>query len=188
MWIYVRDRQSGEVWSAAGQPAPHPKASRDVTFHPHKASYRHDYRGILIATDVVVAPEDDVEIRLVRLTNRSARRRRLRLASYSEVILTSQEQDRRHPAFNKLFIESEYLPEVNGLLFGRRRRAPDEEPVYLVHLMVAQGRRNAAAGHEADRANFLRRGRTVHSPAALDEGDRCLTGRALYCDRPIKTT
>ena len=31
--------------------------------------------------------------------------------------------DQRHPAFNKLFIESEYLPELGALLFRRRPRA-----------------------------------------------------------------
>jgi hypothetical protein len=32
-------------------------------------------------------------------------------------------RDRRHPAFNKLFIQSEYVPDLNGLLFWRRPRS-----------------------------------------------------------------
>ena len=32
----------------------------------------------------------------------------------------TQAEDRRHPAFSKLFVESEYLPELHALLFHRR--------------------------------------------------------------------
>ena len=71
-----------------------------------------------------------MEIRRVTLLNDSDHPRRLKLISYGEVVLAAQATDQRHPAFNKLFIESEYLPDGNALLFNRRPRSPDEKPVY----------------------------------------------------------
>ena len=59
----------------------------------------------------------------MHLNNNTDRPRQLRLTSYGEVILTQQANDTRHPAFNKLFIESEYVPEYNLQIFKRRPRS-----------------------------------------------------------------
>ncbi len=58
------------------------------------------------------------------------------LTSYAEIILSQQSTDIRHPAFNKMFIESEYLPNEKCLLFHRRPRSEEEKPVYLVHFFT----------------------------------------------------
>ena len=83
--------------------------------------------------EITVAPEDDVEIRRISLTNHTERVRRITLTSYGEVILAPQAADMRHPAFNNLFVESEYVPDTNTLLFRRRPRSASEEPIYLAH-------------------------------------------------------
>src|SRR5512143_1913410 len=86
--------------------------------------------------EITVAPDDDVEIRRVSLTNHTDRPRRVALTSYGEVILAPQAADASHPAFNKMFIESEYVTETNALLFRRRPRSADEAPIYLSHSAV----------------------------------------------------
>ena len=113
--------------------------------------------------EVAVAPDDDVEIRRITLHNQSPRPRRLALTSYGEVVMAAPPADGRHPAFNKLFIESEYLPELDALLFRRRPRAESEAPVFLAHLALAAGDTETWAGgqqqagmthsgaHESDR-------------------------------------
>jgi cyclic beta-1,2-glucan synthetase len=111
-WIYVQDRDSGDVWSATYQPTAVAPASQSVQFYAHMAEFRRSDHGLDLSMQVVVAPDDDVEIRRVSLTNQSDRVRRLTLTSYGEVILAPQAADQRHPAFNKLFIESEHLPET----------------------------------------------------------------------------
>ena len=95
----------------------------EVFFNSHFAEFRRQDGYLAQATEVFVAPEDDVEVRLVTLTNHGDQPRRLRLTSYGEVVLAPQATDARHPAFNKLFIESEPLPRGNGLLFRRRPRS-----------------------------------------------------------------
>jgi hypothetical protein len=111
-WIYVQDRVSGALWSATYQPTAVPPASQSVQFYAHMAEFRRSDHGLDLSMQVVVAPEDDVEIRRISVTNHSDHVRRLALTSYGEVILSPQAADQRHPAFNKLFIESEYLPET----------------------------------------------------------------------------
>ena len=174
-WVYVQDRDSGALWSAGYQPTASPSEDQEVLFYADKAEFRRRDHDISMLMEVTVAPSDDVEIRRITLTNTSDRPRRLSLTSYSEVVLAPQADDRRHPAFNKLFIESEYLPELNALLFRRRSRSADETTVYLVHRVVVEQGVEVTSAHEGDRSRFLGRCQTVRNPAALQEGGHGLS-------------
>jgi cyclic beta-1,2-glucan synthetase len=174
-WIYVQDRESGAFWSATCQPVGCASENQEVMFYPHKVEFQHSENGISLRTGITVST-DGVEMRRVNILNDSGRPRRLKLTSYGEVVLAEQSADQRHPAFNKLFIESEYLPNENALLFQRRPRSADEIPVVLVHAMVIEAGRKATGGHESDRAKFLGRSQTMHTPLALQDTSRHLSG------------
>ena len=133
-WIYLQDQDSGAVWSAGYQPTRVTPTSQQVLFYPHQAEFQRRDHDIALHMQITVAADDDVEIRQITLINHSDQDRHLRLVSYGEVLLAPQAE--QHPAFNKLFIESEYLPENNMLLFHRRPRAADEKPIYLGHLLI----------------------------------------------------
>ena len=184
-WIYVQDRDSGALWSAGFQPTGAPSEEQGVLFHAHMAQSWRQNHDISLRMEITVSPGDDVEIRHITLTNRSDRARRLMLTSYGEVVLAPQTADLRHPAFTKLFIESEYVPEVNGLLFRRRPRSADEKPVYLIHALVVGQDDEVTGAHETDRTRFLGRGQTVRSPAALEGGGRLRSATAGATLDPI---
>jgi cyclic beta-1,2-glucan synthetase len=177
-WIYVQDLEDGIRWSATCQPTGFAKENetisdqardQEVLFYPHKLEFQRWDNGISLRTGITVSI-DGVEIRRVSILNDSDRPRRLKFTSYGEVILASQAADRRHPAFNKLFIESEYLPKENALLFQRRPRSADEKPVVLVHALVIEAGRKVTGEHESDRAQFLGRLQTMRTPLALGSG------------------
>jgi cyclic beta-1,2-glucan synthetase len=192
-WIYVQDRESGALWSATCQPVGRgspgsstggkledlgtevPARDQEVLFYPHRVEFQRSDNGITLRTGITVST-DGVEIRRVNILNNSDRPRQLKLTSYSEVVLAAQAVDRRHPAFNKLFIESEYLPKENALLFQRRPRSADEKPVVLVHAMLIEAGRKVTGDHESDRALFLGRSQTRLTPLALQDGNRHLSG------------
>ena len=189
-WLYVQDRDTGALWSAAYQPAKIVPAAGDVHFYAHKAEFRRTDHEIALTMEIVVAPDDDVEIRRVTLHNQSERRRRLALTSYAEVVMAAPLADQRHQAFNKLFIESEYLPELDALLFHRRPRAENEAPVHVAHMVFGAGDKQAMVGdyqqagvtrgsaHESDRSSFLGPGNdAARAPKALLPGaDQEATG------------
>lgn len=174
-WIYVQDMENGECWSAAYQPLGGNDDAIQVHFHAHAAEYRRRDHDISLVTEITVAPEDDVEIRRVRVTNHRDYLRHLRLTSYGEVILAAQPSDRRHPAFNKLFIESQYIEDGNLLLFRRRPRSKDDEELFLAHALIPASDYPPTRARESDRAKFLGRGRTPKDPQAL-AGDGWLSG------------
>ena len=179
-WIYLQDmdlardgaKPARGLWSAGFLPVPGDTKDCQVTYFAHMAVYRRTENGITSTMEVIVYPDDPVEIRRVHLHNPSSQPRKLRVTSYGEVILAPQATDVRHPGFNKLFIESEYLPELNLQLFTRRPRSGDEPPIYLGHLLVVENQSEGASSQpavrdEADRNRFIGRGGSLRRPAAL---------------------
>ena len=162
--LYLRDLVAGDVWSSTSGGA-------DVLFHAHMAEIRHRVGTISLTQRLCVAPDDDVEIRQVTLANESGMRRRLEITSYAEVVLGDEAADRRHPAFSKLFVESEYLPELHALLFHRRPGTGGESG-WLLHMMVLRGWRPASTAYESSRERFLGRRRDARCPAAFGEVGR----------------
>ncbi|HYE96911.1 MAG TPA: glucoamylase family protein [Rubricoccaceae bacterium] len=171
-FLYVRDLDSGRVWSAGAQPIAGQPDRYEAWFHLNKVEIARVEDWIETFTEVSVSPEDDVEVRRYTVTNYGDTPRRLELTSYAEVALNDVEADLAHPAFSKLFVETEYVPEHHALLAHRRKRKPDDPERWLFHALADAGL-DAVTGPlevETDRAKFLGRGRTCTNPAALDPG------------------
>ena len=180
-WIYIQDiggdpQNRGKPWSAAHQPIPGNAADMQVTYFAHMVVFRRTENEVTSTMEITVAPDDPVEIRRLHLHNNIGDTRDLRLTSFGEVILSPQSADTRHPAFNKLFIESEFFPELDLQIFIRRPRSNLETPIYMGHMLVAPGN-HAAIRHEADRYQFLGRNQSLRSPAAL-RSQQYLTGKS----------
>jgi cyclic beta-1,2-glucan synthetase len=175
-FIYLRDVRSGDVWSAGYQPIRKRATAYRVAFSEDKADFRRVDSGITTRMEVVVSAEDNAEIRRISLTNNSAREREIELTSYSEVVLASPLADAAHPAFNNLFIETEFVSVENAILARRRQRSSDEQQLWAIHVVVAEGEAIGALQYETDRGRFLGRGRTTANPIAIME------------DRPLSNT
>src|SRR5205085_4551073 len=125
-FIYLRDVRSGAVWSATFQPSLQEPDDYAVTFSADRASFRRRDDDISTQLDIAVSTEDDVEVRRITVRNHGARLREFDVTSYAEIVLTSAANDFAHPAFGKLFVETEYLPDSATLLCHRRPRDPGE--------------------------------------------------------------
>ncbi len=170
-WIYIQEmgvdpQKLGGFWSAAHQPVPGDPANIQVTYFAHMAVIRRTEKGFTSTIEVTVAPDDPVEIRRIHLNNDDDVPHNLRLTSYGEVTLAPQATDARHPAFNKLFIESEFVPTLNLQIFKRRPRSRQDAPIFMGHMLVVKGNQ-AVVRHEADRYQFIGRGRSLRNPVAL---------------------
>src|SRR6185369_7674510 len=157
--IYLQDQADGRVWTAFRDAAAAEPGSRRVLFAPHAVEYHARYGGLTARQRVFVAPDADVEIRHLTLSG-EGRRRSITVVGFGEVVLGDGAADQRHPAFSKLFVESEYLEEDRALVYHRRPRAPDERPQYLVHMLALPRAGARLLGYDSARAAFIGRGGT----------------------------
>ena len=184
-WIYVQDRDNGTVWSAGYQPTGVSPDSQQVQFYPHQAEFERRDHDIGLNMKITITADDDVEIRQITLINHSDQERHLRLVSYGELLLAPRNEP--HPAFNKLFVESEYIADHNMLLFHRRPRAADEEPIYLGHILITSTEDAITGTFDADRMRFLGRGMSVKAPASLQQHNGDLSQTVGVTLDPIMT-
>ena len=169
-YIYLRDVDNGSVWSAGYQPSGARPDSYEVTFSEDRAEIARRDGTLTTTLDVLVSPEEDGDVRRVSISNLGVRTREIELTSYAEVVLAPANDDSSHPAFSKLFVQTEFVPELGALLATRRRRAPDEPEVWAAHLAVLEGEAAGELQFETDRARFLGRGNGVTSPISISSG------------------
>jgi cellobiose phosphorylase len=170
-FYYVRDLSDEGMWSIGINPLPKAADERAFDFQPDRAEFRRWDGDVETRCDVCVVPDSDAELRVVTLVNHSRRAREFELTSYAEVCLNARRADQAHPAFAKLFLETEFDPRRGALLARRRPRATNEHPVFAIHVL-AGSMAGTEIEYETDRIRFLGRGRTPANPVALDSRSR----------------
>jgi cyclic beta-1,2-glucan synthetase len=171
-YVFLRDVDSGAVWSAGYQPCGVEADRYEVTFTEDRAEYRRIDGTMTTTLEVLVSPEDDAEVRRVTLSNAGNRAREIDVTSYCELVLAPSAADQAHPAFSKLFVQTEYLEKPRALLATRRRRTPGEPEVWAAHHAVVEGESVRSPEYETDRARFLGRGRELRDAIAVLDGRR----------------
>ena len=170
-FCYVRDVDSGQYWSTAYQPTMVEPKKYEVIFSEGRAEFRRHDRGIDLHTEIVVSPEDDIEMRRTRITNKSSSTRTIEFTSYAEVVMAPAAADAAHPAFQKLFVQTEILRNENAILCTRRPRAKDEQMPWLLNLMTVHDGALLDVSFETSRSEFIGRANSTVAPLAMQEAD-----------------
>jgi cellobiose phosphorylase len=169
-FCYIRDLENTAYWSAGHQPTLRAAKSYEAVFSQGRAEFRRRDTDIETHTEIVVSPEDDIEMRRIRLTNRSRKRRTLEVTSYAEIVLNSAIADALHPAFNNLFVETEIIADRQSILCTRRPRSTTEQCPWMFHLMKVHGADVSEVSYETDRMQFIGRGNTLSDPQSMNQG------------------
>ena len=169
-YVFLRDPRSGEVWSAGYQPSGAEPDRYEVAFSEGRAEIvRHD--GTICTTlEIAVSSEDDAEVRRVSVTNLGSQEREIELTSYAEIVLAPPPTDDAHPAFAKLFVETEFVASAGALLATRRLRTAGDCQAWAAHLAVVEGEKIGDMQFETDRARFLGRACGIRTPTAMANG------------------
>lgn len=166
-FCYIRDVASGAFWSTAHQPTLVSAEHYEAIFSEGRAEFRRLDHEFETHIDIVVSPEDDIELRRIRITNNASTRRTLDVTSYAEVVLAPPAADALHPAFSNLFVQTEIIQPLQAILCTRRPRALQEKSSWLFHLLAVHEGESEAISYETDRAQFIGRGNTLVAPHAL---------------------
>ena len=181
-FCYVSDTDDGSFWSTTYQPTLVEPKKYEVIFSEGRAEFRRSDKGIELYTEIVVSPEDDIEMRRTRITNKSERPRTIEITSYAEVVMAPAAADAAHPAFSKLFVQTEILRHENAILCTRRPRSRDEHMPWMLHVMMVHDALIGDVSFETDRAQFIGRGNTAQAPRALQEAGPLAGGEGSVLD------
>ncbi|MEO8159951.1 MAG: glycosyl transferase family 36 [Arenimonas sp.] len=170
-FLILADASGGVPWSAAAQPFPDPDDAISLQGTPGTATHARRHGDIAMRLDVAVHADCDAELRRLTIDNLGAVARELVLTSYAEPVLGAGGADASHPAFSKLFVQTEWLADNATLLVTRRKRAASDAQPWCAHFFGGSAGTDAAATKfESDRLRFLGRGRGLRQALALQPG------------------
>jgi cellobiose phosphorylase len=183
-FCFIRDLETNLAWSTAYQPILKQGDNYEAVFSQGRAEFRRRDHSLETHTEVVVSPEDDVELRRVHITNRSRKRRIIEITSYAEVVLAPDAADASHPAFSNLFVQTEIVPQRQAIVCTRRPRSAGAQMPWMFHLMKVHDAEVTNVSYETDRARFIGRGNSIHQPAVINQ-EKPLSGTAGFVLDPI---
>ena len=163
-YIFLRDVESGVVWSAAFQPSGVEPEAYQVTFTEDRAEFIRTDATITTTLEIVVSPEDDAEVRRLSITNSGHRDREIEVTSYLELVLAPPAADASHQTFSKLFVQTEYVARSNDAPrdaakaragraghLGGSSRGPRGDPAWASRKSKRIGRAFSVAGAKSGR-------------------------------------
>jgi cyclic beta-1,2-glucan synthetase len=155
--LYLRDEDSGELWSAT--PAPIRHATPYVVRHGAAfTTFEHEHGGIATKLTLGVAPEDPVKLSLLEVTNRGTKPRKLTVTSYVEWTLGVLREHTRHQVLTS------YDPNRRAIL--ARNTFDPQFADRLAFCVVSE----PVLAHTGDRREFLGRNGTPSAPRGLGKG------------------
>ncbi|MDR1967049.1 MAG: hypothetical protein LBQ36_10085, partial [Synergistaceae bacterium] len=175
-FCYLRDVKTGEFWSTTHQPTLKQAQFFEAAFSEGRAEFHCRHCNYDSHSTIVVSPEDDIELRRTRLSNRAFTRRFLEATSFAEVVLAPPAGDDLHTAFSNLFVQTEILRGQGAILCTRRPRSEGELSPWMFHMMIVHDAEPGEISYETDRARFIGRGRSLVDPEVMDEKIETLSG------------
>jgi len=165
--FYIKDVRDNKVWSSTYFPNITIPDSYSVTFAGDKAKFVRKDGNIETHQEVVVSPEDNVEIRRITLINHDDKEKEFEITSYFELINGDLMGDIAHRAYSNLFVETFYDDEI--ILANRRKRRKEEKNTWVFNTSTVEGESIGRMEYETDRAEFISRGRNLENPRAVTE-------------------
>jgi cellobiose phosphorylase len=181
-FVFVKDLKTGSIWSNTYRPTRTTPESYEANYSADKIEFQRRDGKFTTKTMIVVAQEDDAEIRQITISNTGTKRAFLELTSFSEVSLATFKADAAHPAFQKIFIETEYISDFDALICSRRPRSSTESPLFLVH-SLAMSTVWGKTEYETSRESFIGRGNPLSSAQSI--GKDSLSGKVGFVLDPI---
>lgn len=165
--FFIRDVERNAFFSAASYPTLDLGASYSVNFSNSKVDITKRDLALEVSTEIVVSPEDNVEIRCMTISNLAMRYRQIEVTSYVEIALADHKADLIHPAFSKIFIETEAVEDSQGLIAHRRQRSPEDPERWCFHIAVLNTDTSAPFSYETQRDVFIGKNRSLANPEKI---------------------
>jgi cyclic beta-1,2-glucan synthetase len=167
-YMYIRDVATDKVWSPAFQPCRVPSDKQRAQFSQERSTFLCEEEDVHTTLEISVSPESNAEVRRLTLSNTGSEARIIEVTTFLEIALAPHEADKAHPAFTKLFVETQFEADAECLLARKRPRDGGEKSVWAFHTLTTGGRPLGPVEFETDRARFIGRGYTLSRPRGIE--------------------
>ncbi|MDD4953483.1 MAG: glycosyl transferase [Candidatus Omnitrophica bacterium] len=164
-YIYLREQDSGEYWSATWNPLPKPLADFKYVCR-HGLGYtliKSHYKGIETQVTYFVPLKENLEVWIFKVVNTTKEARRLTIFSYAEFCLWQAMMDQNDFQYSLNIANCACR---DGIIYHMTNYYPKVAPVDLAFF----GASIAPAGFDCDREKFIGPNKSEANPAAVEAG------------------
>lgn len=167
--FYFKNTDDGKIWSIGREPIATVPQKYEVLFSLNKVEIIREDDNIDTHMEMWVSAEDNVEIRQISLMNKKSKPVTLEITSYAELVMSDQNSELSHPAFNNLFISTEFDENTESLIAIKKPRNSNEGEQFIFKTVSFIGAETGMIQYETNRTSFIGRGRSLSNPIALDK-------------------
>lgn len=131
IFFYIKDVKTNRTWTANKMSYMNNADKYVMYFSDDQNKIVRQDGGIETILKTSVMADNPVELRSLEITNHGLESKTLEITSFLEPILSEPAQDYSHPSFNNLFLNYEYLDDLEAILVTRRKRTDNENQVFL---------------------------------------------------------
>ncbi len=164
IFIAIKNIRTKNIWGSLKQQG---ENKYKISFMPDKITQEIEQDNIRTKIKTIIAPDEPVELRTIKLENMGLEEETLEITGYFEPVLSRKEQDYAHPVFNNLFLIYDYDEKTNSVIVKRKKREKNEKDIYIaVTLLASSAETIGNLEYEIDKEKFIGRG-NINTPLAI---------------------
>lgn len=184
-FLFISEPDTGDWWSATAEPKRALGETSRAFFCDDKATFSKTVGTLRSQVECIVVSEANGEARHITIWNDGDKDRQIEVTSFAELALNYEAADNAHPAFSKMFVETDISGDDGATIFAERRQRSSGDPtIALAHFVTSTAGVTRDVQAETDRRAFIGRGRSIANAAAFEPGAQ-LTGSRGFTLDPI---
>ncbi len=181
-YIFISDAETGEWWSATAEPKQGPNETVQTLFCDDKATFIKSVGTLRSEVECIVVSEGNGEGRRIVIFNDGSTDRQIEVTSFAELALAPEISDSAHPAFSKMFVQTEISDDKSSIFASRRKRDKNDPDIAFAHFVSGGSGFGREVEAETDRRAFIGRGRSIANAAAFDPGAKLSGSHGFVLD------
>ncbi len=157
IFFFLKNVKTNRIWTTGHMSYLANADKYNICFTPAQTKITRQDGNIETISKIGISPDEPVELRTIELTNHGIEPETLEITSYLEPVLSEAAQEIAHPAFNKLFLNYEYLDSSHSILVSRRTKSNKEQKVFLGTNFYTENETIGEVEYEIDKEKFYGR-------------------------------
>ncbi|MDO5557212.1 MAG: glucoamylase family protein [Clostridia bacterium] len=152
--FYIKNIKSKRIWASNIMNYMSKPDKYRVTFAPDRTEFYRIDGNIQTTKEIGISSTGNVELRRITLKNTGNQEEILEISSFLEPILSRQEQDNSHPAFNNLFLSYDFVEELNTMIIKRKAKSKHDKEIFLGVSLYTEKNCIGELEYEIDKERF----------------------------------